>query len=366
MLFLFKTTVSNVIPNAFRGIEHLATAIVLADEALTLRYANPAAENLFKVSAKHLVGLPLSRIFVDADPLLAAVQLALTDGASYSEHELSLAMSRDHVVQISCAITPVDVEGIAVILEIQHIDQQLRIAREERMQLQQQANRELLRNLAHEIKNPLGGIRGAAQLLEAELPLPALREYTQVMIKETDRLQSLMDRMLTPHRLTRFESLNIHAVLERVRSVVLAETPNVRIRRDYDTSLPELVGDEEQLIQVMLNIVRNGVQAMQGDGTVTLRTRIARHITLARKRRPLAIVVQIIDSGPGVPEALLETVFYPLVSGREGGTGLGLTIAQAFVNQHDGMIECQNLAQGACFTVLLPLEARRAQPRVVD
>ena len=222
---------------------------------------------------------------------------------------------------------------------------------------QTQASRLLLRNLAHEIRNPLGGIRGAAQLLEQELEKPGLREYTRVVIQEADRLRSLVEKLLTPQQAPCFSALNIHEVLERVRSLMLAETPSgLVIQRDYDVSLPPLLGDKEQLIQVMLNIARNAAQAMQGQGTIILRTRIARQVTLIKKRHPMAVMVQIIDNGPGVPEHLRDKVFYPLVSGRPDGHGLGLTLAQDFVNQHQGSIEFDSEPGSTCFTVLLPLQ----------
>jgi two-component system nitrogen regulation sensor histidine kinase GlnL len=245
---------------------------------------------------------------------------------------------------------------VRLVLEFHPVEQQMKIAREERMLLQQQANQELIRNLAHEIKNPLGGIRGAAQLLEYELPRPGLKEYTQVIIKESDRLQSLMDRLLTPSRLPHFAPVNIHEVLERVRRLTLAEYPQgIVIRRDYDLSLPELMGDHEQLIQAILNIVRNAVQAMRGKGEILLCTRVARQVTLARRLHRLAIRLQIVDNGPGIADAIREKIFYPLVSGREGGSGLGLTLAQTFVNQHQGTIECDSRPGHTCFTLLLPL-----------
>jgi two-component system nitrogen regulation sensor histidine kinase GlnL len=221
---------------------------------------------------------------------------------------------------------------------------------------QTQANRLLLRNLAHEIKNPLGGIRGAAQLLEQELEKPGLREYTQVIIQEADRLRGLMEKLLTPQTATNHNSLNIHEVLERVRSLVLAEIPaGLTIQRDYDISLPALLGDKEQLIQVMLNIVRNASQAMQGKGRIILRTRIARQITITRRLHRLAINVQIVDDGPGIPKELRDKIFYPLVSGSADGHGLGLTLAQDFVSQHKGSIEFESEPGRTCFSVMLPL-----------
>jgi two-component system nitrogen regulation sensor histidine kinase GlnL len=215
----------------------------------------------------------------------------------------------------------------------------------------------LIRNLAHEIKNPLGGLRGAAQLLERELERPELTEYTQVIMKEADRLQSLMDRLLAPNRIPQKVSLNIHEPLERVRSLLLAEYPQgLRIRRDYDVSLPAVAADREQIIQALLNIARNSAQALKGRGEIVLRTRVARQVTLARKLHRLGVTVQIVDNGPGVPADIRDRIFFPLVSGREGGTGLGLTIAQDYVHRHGGVIELESEPGRSCFTLLLPLD----------
>jgi len=345
-----------VTPPPFLGLEHLSTAVILLDGNFRIAYANPAAENLFEISLSHIIGLGLPQTFESAATLTAATRQALVSNSSVTEHELIFPNAGNNLLSVSCTITPVEIGPVRLILEFHQIDKQLKIAREERMLLQQQANRELLRNLAHEIKNPLGGLRGAAQLLELELPKPELKEYTQVIIKEADRLQSLMDRMLTPHRLPQYRLINIHEVLERVRSLLLAEHPQgIIIRRDYDTSLPDISADQEQLIQVMLNIARNAAQAMHGHGEITLRTRIARQITLAKKRYRLALMIQIIDNGPGIPENIREKIFYPLVSGREGGSGLGLTLAQTFVAQHHGSIECDSGPGRTCFTILLPV-----------
>jgi len=347
---------------ALAGLDLLATAIVLVDQGLTVYYANPAAENLFELSSKSLVGNTVTEIFQDDQMLGAALEYASTNHCSYTEHGLRIgAMGRGRL-HLSCTISPLELEGWTegwqgLLLEFRHIEQQLKIAREERLLDQSQANRELIRNLAHEIKNPLGGIRGAAQLLERELERPNLHEYTQVIMKEADRLQSLMDRLLTPHRLPQPAPLNIHEVLERVRSLILAEYPRgIGIRRDYDTSLPLLKGDKEQLIQVVLNIVRNAAQAMNGSGQITLRTRVMRQVTLARKRYRHALELQITDSGPGIPEEMRERIFYPLVSGREGGTGLGLTLAQTFVTRHRGTITFDSQPGNTTFTLLLPIE----------
>lgn len=340
----------------FPGLELLAAAVVVLDSHLDVLYANPAAENLFGFNARNVMGQSLSQVFDNTTELNAAVDYALKNNTSFTEHDLSIATPGHPKLLASCTATPLEHSTARLLLEFRQMDQQLKIAREERMLLQQQANRELIRNLAHEIKNPLGGIRGAAQLLEHELPRSSLREYTQVIIKEADRLQSLMDRLLTPHRLPQITEVNIHEILERVRSLLLAETPKgIAIRRDYDISLPTLTGDKEQLIQAVLNIARNAVQAMHGKGEIIFRTRIARQVTLARKRYRLAVMVQITDTGPGIPEAIREKIFYPLVSGREDGTGLGLTLAQTFINQHHGTIECESRPGHTCFTVMLPI-----------
>jgi two-component system nitrogen regulation sensor histidine kinase GlnL len=249
-------------------------------------------------------------------------------------------------------VTRIDGTGLALLAELRPISEQLRLAREERIVAGEQANRELIRNLAHEIKNPLGGLRGSAQLLERELGQPELKEYTQVIIQEADRLQALMDRMLTPHRAPRIEPMSVHEVLERVRSLVKAEF-GIVIERDYDPSLPDLVGDREQLIQAVLNIARNAAQA--GSNSILFRTRATRQTTILRQRHRLALELQVIDDGPGVPEEIQDRIFNPLVSGREGGTGLGLSLAQTFVQYHQGVIEFESRPGRTTFRILLPL-----------
>jgi two-component system nitrogen regulation sensor histidine kinase GlnL len=342
--------------NSLPTLEHLATAVILLDEQSRIAYLNPAAENLFALSNKNLLGQPLQHAFTHTEQLSSAIQQALSNNASYIEHDLTLGTYAHGKLHLRCAATPLQTGKHSLLLEFHPMDRPLKLAREEQMLDQTQANRLLLRNLAHEIKNPLGGIRGAAQLLEQELEKPGLREYTQVVIQEADRLRSLMEKLLTPQHTPHFSALNIHEVLERVRSLVLAEMPKeLSIQRDYDLSLPPLMGDKEQMIQVVLNIVRNAAQAMQGQGSIVLRTRIARQVTLIKKRHRLAVLVQIIDDGPGVPEHLRDKIFYPLVSGRANGHGLGLTLAQDFVSQHQGSIEFDSEPGRTCFTVMLPL-----------
>jgi len=337
-------------------LEYLATAVILLDGESRVVYVNPSAEHLFDISGKNLLSHPIQQVFTETGQLAAAMQLALHNGASHIEHDLILGTQNQNRLHLRCAITPIQLAQPHLLLEFLAIDRPLKLAREEQMLDQTQANRLLLRNLAHEIKNPLGGIRGAAQLLEQELEKPALREYTQVIVQEADRLRSLMEKLLTPQNASHYSALNIHEVLERVRSVVLAEIPEgLRFRRDYDISLPPLIGDKERLIQVMLNIVRNAAQAMHGQGSITLRTRIARQVTLIKRRHRLAVAVQIIDNGPGISPALHDKIFYPLVSGRADGHGLGLTLAQDFVSQHNGTIEFESEPGRTSFTVMLPL-----------
>ena len=343
--------------STFPSLEHLSTAVILLDQESRFAYLNPAAEHLFGLSNSNLLGHPLQHAFTHTDQLFSAIKFALESNAGHIEHELTLGThALANKLHLSCFASPLSLDKYALLLEFHTIERPLKLAREEQMLDQTQANRLLLRNLAHEIKNPLGGIRGAAQLLEQELGNPALREYTQVVIQEADRLRSLMEKLLTPQHAPHFSALNIHEVLERVRSVVLAELPEgLSIQRDYDLSLPELLGDKEQLIQVVLNIVRNAAQAMQGKGRIVLRTRITRQVTLMKKLHRLAVMVQITDNGPGIPGHLHDKIFYPLVSGRADGHGLGLTLAQDFISQHQGSIEFESEPGRTCFTVMLPL-----------
>jgi two-component system, NtrC family, nitrogen regulation sensor histidine kinase GlnL len=341
----------------FPGLDLLATSVVLVDDELRIVYANPAAEDLFAFSLKNVAGQPLAQLFADSGEFIASLNSARMNNWSYTGRDLTLTRPGHASLQLNCLVTPIDDARGRLVIEFRPIDQQLRVAREQRQMDQQRANRELIRNLAHEIRNPLGGLRGSAQLLERELERPELREYTQVIIKEADRLQALMDRLLTPHKPLQVASMNIHEVLERVRSLVLAEFPGgIRIHRDYDASLPDMQGDKEQLIQAVLNVARNAAQAMNGKGEIEFRTRAARQVTLAKQRYRLALELHVIDNGPGIPEELRERIFYPLVTGRDGGSGLGLTLAQTYVQHHHGTIECDSKPGRTCFTIMLPLE----------
>jgi two-component system nitrogen regulation sensor histidine kinase GlnL len=338
--------------SAFSGLDLLATAVVALDDGLVVRYANPAAESLFATGAKTLTGQPFLGLFAERAELERSLDEARATHWDYSAQNVTYARPGRDPLPLSCVVTRIDASGLALLAELRPIDQQLRQAREERLVQGQQSQRELIRNLAHEIKNPLGGLRGSAQLLERELDRPELKEYTQVIIKEADRLQSLMDRMLTPHRTPKIEPVSIHEVLERVRSLVRAEF-GLEIRRDYDPSLPDLVGDREQLIQTVLNIARNAVQAKARH--LTFCTRAVRQITILKHRHRLALELQVVDDGPGIPEEIQDRIFDPLVSGREGGSGLGLSLAQTFVQYHQGVIEFESRPGRTTFRILLPL-----------
>src|SRR5450830_1391617 len=347
------------------GLDLLASAVIILDANGGIVYANAAAENLLESSFKVLSQQKLSELFLNGKELANLFYQAVEHQFADKRLDLVLERAGREPLQVHTIVTALDSAATPVLLELRENVQQLKLDREERLLDQSQANKELIRNLAHEIKNPLGGIRGAAQLLELELPerhLKELREYTQVIIKEADRLQTLVDRLLAPHRRPHIVGdVNIHEVCERVRSLILAEFPNgLTIRRDYDLSIPEFRGDKEQLIQALLNIVHNAAQALadrirQGDACLTFKTRVVRQITVAKVRYRLALDLHIIDNGPGISPDIQDRIFYPLVSGREGGSGLGLTLAQTFVQQHMGVIECESRPGYTDFRILIPL-----------
>ena len=347
------------------GLELLASAVLILDASGCIAYANAAAEHLFEVSARALLGQKLADLFLNTAALDADFLQARANKFADKRQDLTLLRVSREPLHVHVVVTALDSPTMPVLVELRENVQQLKLDREERLLDQSQANKELIRNLAHEIKNPLGGIRGAAQLLELELPerhVKELREYTQVIIKEADRLQTLVDRLLAPHRRPHIVGdVNIHEVCERVRSLIMAEFSNgLAIVRDYDLSVPEFRGDKEQLIQAVLNIAHNAAQALSvrreaGDARLTIRTRVARQVTLAKVRYRLALDLHITDNGPGIPPDIQDRIFYPLVSGRDGGSGLGLTLAQTFVQQHLGVIECESSPGCTDFRILIPL-----------
>ncbi len=347
----------------YAGLDFLTSSVVILDEQGRIVFANAAAETLLDLSLRTAVGQKFSSLLVNGE----LVDELFHDARrrEYSNKRLDFDIHRP-------GREPIPVHGIVtfladeprtpVLFELQETDQQRRFAREERLHDQTQINRELARNLAHEIKNPLGGIRGAAQLLHMEMANSEFGEYAQVIIKEADRLQSLVDRLLAPHRRARIVGeVNIHEVCERVRSVLLAEYPRqLAIDRDYDASIPEFRGDKEQLIQALLNIVHNAALALKsrmatGEAHIVLKTRVARQMTIARTRHRLALELHVIDNGPGIDPSIRDRVFLPLVSGREGGTGLGLTLAQTFVEEQHGTIDFESRPGLTDFRILLPL-----------
>ncbi|MCA1804002.1 MAG: nitrogen regulation protein NR(II) [Xanthomonadaceae bacterium] len=337
-------------------LEGLNTAVLLLTPELALAYLNPAGENLLEQSARQALGQPLARFLCDDGGLLERLRASVDAQHPFTARELRLAFTPSRVVTVDCMVSPMDSGTVSgLLVELVPIDRHLRISREEQLIAQQQAARKLVRGLAHEIKNPLGGLRGAAQLLEAELPDAALKEYTRIIIGEADRLQNLVNRMLGPNNLPRPSATNIHQVVEHVRSLVLAEGGQaMTIRRDYDPSIPDLMVDPELLIQAVLNIVKNAGQA--GATDILLRTSAQRQFTIGHVRHKLVVQLQIIDNGPGIPEGMMEQIFYPMVTGRAEGTGLGLSIAQSLVNQQGGIIECTSQPGRTEFSILLPLE----------
>ena len=350
-----------------RVLDNLNTVVLLFDTDLRLRYMNPAAEMLFQVSARHMLGLAADALIqCPAGLVQTNLKRALRSARPITERQISLKLHDDRSATVDCTVIPLNpIEGDAgLLVEIQQIDRQLRISREKLLISQQQATRDLIRSLAHEIKNPLGGLRGAAQLLERELADPGLREYTQIIIDEADRLQALVDGMVGPNKLPDFTEVNVHTLLERVRHLVLAEAGSkIRVTRDYDPSIPDVYVDSDRIIQALLNITRNAARAVQDveDGEIVLQTRILRQFTIANQRHRLVVQIAVHDNGAGVDEKVRERLFYPMVTASEGGMGMGLSIAQSLINQHGGLVECRSEPGHTVFNVLLPLENPNAE-----
>ena len=378
------------VASAYDSFDLLATMVAVVRPDGAMLFANARFEDVAGLSRRALLRGSLFDWFADTqqlrDTMLAVTRNDIATGRFDGTLRRS-PLAAHELLPVHVIVTQIDHGRDRVLVEMLEIEQQARQDREERALGQVQANKELIRNLAHEIKNPLGGIRGAAQLLEMEIGQPTglprggaplrgagaesdpgaarrreLTEYTQVIIHEADRLQALVDRLLAPHRLPHVVSdVNIHEVCERVRALILAEFPRgLAVRRDYDTSIPEFRGDREQLIQAVLNIAHNAAQALAerilaGDAQLTLRTRVGRQVTIGKQRYRLALELHIEDNGPGVSEDIRDRIFYPLVSGREGGSGLGLTLAQTFVQQHLGLIECDSEPGLTIFRIVIPL-----------
>lgn len=345
----------------FHAFDLLASLVVVVRADATVLFSNSALEDFLGTSRRAIIGSSFSDVFTDPLLLRNALGSARDNAFTALRYDAFLKSHSTESVSVHVIVTTTEYVD-EMVVEMVPLEQQNRQDREDRLLEQVQTNKELVRNLAHEIKNPLGGIRGAAQLLEMEMESTELNEYTQVIIHEADRLQSLVDRLLAPHRRPHLVGdVNIHEVCERVRSLIQAEfSKRLRVVREYDISIPEFRGDREQLIQTVLNIAQNACQALSqriamSDAVLTFRTRVARQVTFGKQLYRLALELHVIDNGPGVPESIKDRIFYPLVSGREGGSGLGLTLAQAFVQQHQGVIEVDSVPGRTDFKILIPL-----------
>ncbi len=352
--------------NAERCLDNLVVAVLLFDAELRLLHMNGSAEDLLGLSSRALCGEPVGRVLPDLPELQGLIARARSSGQICTERDVILRRDalRPTVVDVTAHVFE-DTQGEAAVLEIVNVDRHHRIMRDETMLTQRNVTSALLRGMAHEVKNPLGGIRGAAQLLERELADDARCEYTRIIIQEVDRLHKLIDRMLGPTLPPARVPTNVHEVLEHVRSLVTADTTHgIRILRDYDPSLPEFVGDADQLVQAVLNLVRNSVQALAGTQgpTITLRTRPQRMVTIGACLHRLCIHIEVIDNGPGIPSELEQTVFYPMVSGREGGSGLGLPLAQALVHRQGGSMGFHSRPGLTCFSIWLPVGNSSDEP----
>ncbi len=339
-------------------LNNVVTATLMLDENLVIQYANPAAEQLFSQSTKRLISTPLSQLIQHASMDLALLTQPLQSGQSITDSDVTFVVDGKPLM-LEVTVSPLTWnKEIMLLIEMRKIDQQRRLSQELNQHAQQQAAKLLVRSLAHEIKNPLGGLRGAAQLLEKMLPNAALAEYTQIIIEQADRLRTLVDRLLGPQKPGKKKSENLHVVLEKVRQLVELETgSDVLIERDYDPSLPDLLMDPDQIEQALLNIVSNAAQilAHQDNARIILKTRTIHQANIHGQRYKLAARIEIIDNGPGIPIDLQDTLFYPMVSGREGGTGLGLSIAQNLIDQHSGKVDVQSWPGRTTFTIYLPI-----------
>ncbi|MDG3086840.1 nitrogen regulation protein NR(II) [Vibrio hannami] len=346
---------NNHLSNAI--LNNVVTATIMLDESLLIRYANPAAEQLFSQSAKRLLDVPLSQLIQHASMDLALLTQPLQSGQSITDSDVTFVVDGKPLM-LEVTVSPLTWEKkLYLLVEMRKIGQQRRLTQELNQHAQQQAAKLLVRGLAHEIKNPLGGLRGAAQLLQKMLPDPSLGEYTQIIIEQADRLRALVDRLLGPQKPGKKQEENLHVVLEKVRQLVELEAPRIEIIRDYDPSLPDILMDSDQVEQALLNIVSNAAQILadQDDATVILKTRTVHQANIHGHRYKLAARIEIIDNGPGIPSKLQDTLFYPMVSGREGGTGLGLSISQNLIDQHKGKIDVESWPGRTTFTIYLPI-----------
>jgi len=338
-------------------INHLNHSVIITDELCQVVYISPSAEALLAVSGRKAAAFDLASLPTSSGQLFGKyLRDTLKDGQTFTHREMVIELlDQRRSITVDCTLSIMQNMQSYLLIEFSSLDRILRIAKEDQLISQQQASREVVRGMAHEIKNPLGGIRGAAQLLERELNNDGQKDFTQIIISEVDRLQSLVDRMLGPNRRPNKAMHNIHDVLEHVIRLVDVETNNsLNFIRDYDPSLPEFMADRDQLIQATLNIVRNAWEAIGKGGQITIKTRSKRRFTIGYNNHRLVLAVYIIDNGAGIPADLIEQIFFPMVTGRSEGTGLGLPIAQGLINQHQGLIECESKPGTTQFTIYLP------------
>lgn len=335
-------------------IDNLVVSIVIVDQQYKVIYLSSAAEVLFDISLRQANHIPFQAILPGEEQVFVGLNRVIESGHALIEREIKVYVPAHGEIIVDCSIKPVETEqGPLFLLEFFQLDFQHRISRDESLQAQHQ----VVRGLAHEIKNPLGGLRGAAQLLERQLDSDDLKEYTQIIISEADRLQNLLSNMLGPYQQAKKQWVNIHAVLQRVRHLVSSEVDQRLVfLGDYDPSLPEIWADMDQLVQIFLNIIRNAVQAMNGAGDIILRTRIQRNITIENTFHRLGMEIQIEDNGPGIPKSMQESMFYPLVTGRAEGTGLGLYLSQNLIHRNNGVISCTSRTGSTVFSIIFPLE----------
>lgn len=345
-------------------LDNLSTAIIVLDGDLKISFVNHASQAMLEQSHNQLLAFPIKQFLAHASIDLKRFEETLLNGDGFSDSEVQLAFVDGRYLLADLTVTCVEMSDSRMLLvEIKKIDHQKRISQESQQWAQQQAARELIRGLAHEIKNPLGGIRGAAQLLEKELDNPEKEEFTQMIIEQSDRLRKLVDRLLGPNSVPSFEWQNVHRVLEKIRALVAVDSSHaLSIVRDYDPSIPDLHIDADMIQQAVLNIVRNSVQALTDSelGEIQIITRIERQMTIHGNRFPLVAQIKIIDNGPGIPKSLKDTLFYPMVTGKKEGTGLGLSIAQTIIDHHRGKIEVESWPGNTEFTIYLPIDKKEA------
>jgi two-component system nitrogen regulation sensor histidine kinase GlnL len=346
-------------------LDNLSTSIVVLDSRLNITALNAASQALLETSEARCLGRHLRTLLLHPDDWLHSLKQVVASSNPLARRGIPLFLHTGHEVHVDLLATPISTAdgNTHLIIELQAVDRLLKISREEALIHSQETTRAVIRGLAHEIKNPLGGVRGAAQLLARELPNEDLREYTEIIIREADRLRDLVDRLLGPRQQPDLQPINIHEIVEHVRNLINAEVDNrVTIVRDYDPGLPEIPGDKAQLIQAVLNIMRNALQASEStqDCIITLKTRAQRQFTIGPHRHRVVCRVDIIDNGPGIPEELQHDVFIPMVTTRAEGTGLGLSIAQSVVNRHGGLLECSSEPGNTQFTMYLPMENQNA------